>query len=372
MVTLNESPQQLDVSQGLDDLDALKVPEPKRGNPLWNAIASTAKRAHQAWEQGLEEGMNNHQKAVDGAIEGARNFLNNSVETANNALKTAADEAKAGTAIVRNTLATKAANDELQRDLKLNESSLGASSAISREERLQLNEIARAEHRTIQDDSARRLEATFTKNENLASNRSEINSELQAIGTTSVDATSKLRMDLNATKAKVEQMNREGQPVDVAKVFSQVRAADSNPERDRSQVVSLLVGQGQPTEDRTAIPNAAPVQPEPKLAIVPETSADHQEVSPGPGTEPDYSETRGKLSQLSKTRLQRIARTINGDSQVQDKIAGINHMGKEQLLEVLGNSERLSFLTQNPDIIADNTPTKTAASSMKRSPSRRA
>ena len=365
MATLQQKSQAIDTSQ---DLDELNVPESSHQNPLWKIVKSTAKRAHASWETTLAEGMQKHQHAINEAVKGAQNFVTQSAQkatdTSDAVAKGMSSETSSGIKIFRQSLGLKAASDELERELKLSESALGSSPAITPKQRTTLNELARAEQKVIQANNAQRLDVTLSKNEHLSNDRQSIQTELQAIGEAGINALTKLRMDFRAARSQIEQLNRTGQPVDVAKVFEAVRKTESKPEGDRSKIVSLLVGQS-PAEESVADPNRqTPAQPEGPSVAMAEPKPKLQVVEPKTAPQQETSEISDILQSLSKTRLRKIATAINAKVEEANKITKIRSRDREELLGILSSSERLSLLAQNRELIDDNL-TATAALTLK-------
>ncbi|MDV3352049.1 hypothetical protein QGP82_25435 [Leptothoe sp. LEGE 181152] len=219
--------------------------------------------------------------------------------------------------------------------------------AIPQEQLEQLQALAETAHEGIKEQAEAKLEQVLLANDTTVTTRTDVRAALETLSEESLNETTKLRMDIKATRAEIERLNRAGTPVDVDAVFEQVRATESNPDTDRSRIVSYIAGSGQQQD----IPPTAT----PEIVMAPDTPIDMATVRAIPASEavavaPDYAELKATLKDKSQEQLRKIARNINKINKPLGKptIPGINKKGnRDSLHETLISDAML-------DVIADN------------------
>ena len=312
------------------DIDLTEVSAAVQKTPLWKIAKSTMSR--------IGETLDNTTKAIREAVK---------------------TEAESGIQVVRNTIAIKAANDELIRDLNIAKSSLGNSAAIPQEQLKQLQVLAETAHEGIKEQAETKLEQILLANNTISTTRADVRAALKTLSEESLNETTKLRMDIKAARAKLEHLNRTGHPVDVEAVFKKVRATESNPDMDRSRIVSYIAGSGQqgiastPTPEIVVEPNPFPNMASGKLIPAPE----------GIAVVPDYTVLKSELTETSQEGLRRIARAINKINKPKGEptIPGINRKGnRNALLEVLSKDDMLAVIADN-DLTETEKPVVVAA-----------
>lgn len=299
------------------DIDLTEVSAVVQKTPLWKMAKSTMSR--------IGETLDNTTKAIR---------------------ETVKTETESGIQVVRNTLAIKAANDELARDLNIAKSPLGNSAAIPQEQLEQLQVLAETAHESIKEQAEAKLDQVLLANNTTSTTRADVRATLETLSEDSLNETTKLRMDIKAARAELERLNRTGTPVDVEAVFEQVRATESNPDTDRSRIVSYIAGSGQQDIALTTDPEIV-VKPNPL------PNADPTKAVSAPETvviAPDYTVLKSELTETSQEGLRRIARAINKINKPKGAptIPGINRKGnKNALLEVLSKDDMLAVIDDN-------------------------
>lgn len=299
------------------DIDLTEVSAAVQKTPLWKMAKSTMSR--------IGETLDNTTKAIR---------------------ETVKTEADSGIQVVRNTIAIKAANDELIRDLNIAKSPLGNSAAISQDQLEQLQVLAETAHESIKEQAEAKLDQVLLANNTTSTTRADVRAALETLSEESLNETTKLRMDIKAARAEFERLNRAGHPVDVEAVFEQVRATESNPNTDRSRIVSYIAGSGQQDIPSTTTP---------EIVVTPNTSTSMATAEAIPASEtisvpPDYTVLKSELTETSQEGLRRIARAINKINKPKGAptIPGINRKGNRSvLLAVLSKDDMLAVIDDN-------------------------